>query len=279
MAEGLHTINKRRADEGVTPTAELNRTLVQVTARRIDLETQTRQLAALRRQLSATWDSSTASFQRVDGALFDIPHLPAQARMVELIERHPDLARWAAEIAARQAAVDLADTGGVPNLTLGTGIRHFNATDDHALVFEMGVPLPLINRNQGARRQVRYDLHKAKALERHARVSAHATLNAMIQTLRARHYAATILHDQGLPAARAAFAAANKAFSQGVTDYIHVLDAERTLIATQYDQVAALAALHKTLISIEAFLGTTLVPAPRTTNNDNGPVPGTPRPE
>jgi hypothetical protein len=50
-----------------------------------------------------------------------------------------------------------------------------------------------------------------------------------------------------------------------------VLDAERTLITTQYDQVATLAALHKALISIEAFLGTALTPASGTTDNDSEP--------
>ncbi len=279
VAEGLHAIIKQRADEGVTPTAELNKALVQVTARRIDLETQRRQLAALRQQLSALWDSSTASFRRVDGALFDVPPLPAPSAMVERIEHNPDLARWPVEIAARQAAVELADTGRIPNLTLGAGVRQFNATDDHALVFEMALPLPLTNRNQGARRQARYDLHKARALERHMRASAHATLNEMIQTLRAQHYAATTLRDQGVPAAQAAFDAARKAFAQGVTDYIDVLDAERTLIATQYDQVSALAALHKTLISIEAFLGTDLSPEPEAMGDDIGPASNTQRPE
>ncbi len=260
LTEALYAIVKRRADQGVAATVELDKARVQVNTRKIDLENQTHQLRALRQHLAAMWECNSPAFGELTGALQDPPDLPAYADLATLIERNPDLARWSTEIATRQAALDLARTRAIPNLSIGGGVRRFNATDNDALVFELGLPLPLIDRNQGAKRQARYHLQQAKALQRQARSTTHATLQQMFQDLSAAHYAHSLLKDESLPAARAAFDGAQKAFTQGVTDYLNVLDAERTLIATQYHCIAALSAYHKTFISVEAFLGSHIDP-------------------
>ena len=72
-------------------------------------------------------------------------------------------------------------------------MRRFNLTDNHALVFEMGIPLPLADRNQGAKRQARYQLQKTKALQRHAETTARARLHELLETLSAEHYAELLL--------------------------------------------------------------------------------------
>ena len=270
LAQGLYTIIKSRTVQGVAATVELDKARIQVNTRKIDLENRTRQLTALRHHLAAMWDTSAPEFGQLLGSLQDIPVLPTYAHLETLIKRNPDLARWSAEISARQAALELANTRAIPNLIVGGGVRRFNATDDDAFVFELGLPLPLVNRNQGAKRQARYNLQQAKALQRQAHANAHTTLQQMFQDLSAAHYAQSLLNNESLPAARAAFNAAQKAFTQGVTDYLNVLDAERTLIASQYEHIAALSAFHKTLMSVEAFLGTSVGTMTRTTDPPAG---------
>ena len=76
----------------------------------------------------------------------------------------------------------------------------------------------------------------------------------------AHPHAVTTLRDQTLPAARSAFDTAHKAYREGVTDYINVLDAERTLIDTQYQHVASLSEYHRTVIALESLLGISLDP-------------------
>ncbi len=265
LANGLHVIVKDRIHQGVTPTSELDKTLVQVTARQIDLENKIQQLKSSRQRLAAMWGSSTAQYSQLTGQLTDTQDIPALDDLMPLIHRNPDIARWTAEIALRKAAVDLNTAKAYPNLTVGGGVRRFNATDQDAYVFELGMPLPLIDRNQGATRQARFNLLTAKALKRNAQTTVHTELNELHNTLCANHHAVTALRDQSLPAARSAFSAAQKAFQHGVTDYINVLDAERTLINTQYTYIDSLAAFHKTLITLESFLGT---PMPVTHKQD-----------
>lgn len=259
LANDLHVIVKDRTQQGVTPTSELDKTLVQVTARQIDLENRTQELKSSRQRLAAMWGSNTAQFSQLVGQLTDIQNIPPLDDLMELIHRNPDMARWSNEIALHKAAVDVSRAKAVPNLTLGGGMRRFNATHQDAYVFEVGMPLPLVDRNQGARREARFNLLTAKALQRDAQTTVHTRLNELHNTLCANHHAVTALRDQSLPAARSAFNAAQKAFKHGVTDYINVLDAERTLINTQYNYIDSLAAYHKTIITLEAFLGTPVV--------------------
>ncbi|MCP4456339.1 MAG: TolC family protein [Planctomycetes bacterium] len=256
LATGLHVIVTDRIRQGVAPTSELDKTLVQVTAREIDLENKTQQLKSSRQSLAAMWGSNATQFSQVGGQLSDIHDIPALDDLMGLVHRNPDVARWPTEIALRKAAVDVSTAKAYPNLTVGGGMRRFNATHQDAYVFELGMPLPLIDRNQGAIRRARFDLLTAKALKRDAETTVHTKLNELHNTLCANRHAVTALRDRALPAARSAFSAAQKAFKHGVTDYINVLDAERTLLKTQYNYVDALAAYHKTLITLEAFLGT-----------------------
>jgi cobalt-zinc-cadmium efflux system outer membrane protein len=255
VAEQLHGVIADRVEQGMAPAFEREKAQVQVTARKIDREQRRRQLAAARQQLAAQWDASEAAFEQVGGDLHAVTAPPSFASLLSRIEQNPDWARWPAEIAARQAALKLAESSAIPNLTIGGGIRHFNLTDNQAFVVEMGIPLPLFNRNQGSRQQARFSVEEARARQRQAQVQVTARLHQLYQELRAEHYAVTMLRDESLPAAQAAFDAARQRFDQGLTNYLEVLDAERTLIETRYQQVAALAGYHKTVIRMESFLG------------------------
>jgi len=254
-AEELHGVMTDLALQGIIPGFERDQAQVQLTARKIDEEQQWRRLASARMQLAALWDASEAEFERVVGDLHAVMPIPSYDSLLERIERNPDWARWPTEIAARQAAAKLAGSSAIPNLKIGGGIRHFNHTDTQAFVVEVGFPIPLFDRNQGARQQARLSIEEAKARQRQAQVQVTARLHELYQSLRAEHYAVTLMRDESLPAAEAAFAAARLRFDQGLTNSLQVLEAERTLIDTQYRFIAALTTYHKTLVRIESFLG------------------------
>ena len=255
LAEQLHRVFADRAQQGIVPGFERDRVQVQVTARKIDLEQQRRRLATARHQLAAQWAAAGPEFASVDGDLYTVSPPPSYDSLLARIEQNPDWARWPAEIATRQAAVKLADSSAIPNLTIGGGIRHFNLTDNQAFVVEMGIPLPLFNRNQGARKQARFSLEEARAGQRQAEIQVTALLYQFYQELCAEHYAVTMLRDESLPAAQAAFTSARQRFDLGLTNYLQVLDAQGALIETRYRYVAALTSYHKALIRIESYLG------------------------
>ena len=65
---------------------------------------------------------------------------------------------------------------------------------------------------------------------------------------------AGILNQTTLPAARSVFKAARQAYEAGRSDYLEVLDAERTLVETRRRRVEALAAYHQAVARLEGLL-------------------------
>ncbi len=75
---------------------------------------------------------------------------------------------------------------------------------------------------------------------------------------------ASVLNDQVLPSAESVFEAARNGYEQGKFDYLHLLDAQRTLSNTQDQRVGALAAVHLLRADIEYLIGQSLNSFPST---------------
>jgi len=262
LAQQLYDIVKDRARVGVIPTVEVDKSLVRVSTEQIILNKARLKLESSRQQLSAMWGNSTPTFASVLGELKVVEDIPTQDQLMELVSQNPDIARWSAEISQRQAALDLARSQAVPSVTVGTGIRRFNASDENALVFEVGLPLPIVDRNQGGRQEAQYDLLKAKSQQQNAEITVRTLLIAHHKMLAGAHYEVVTLRDTTLPAARSAYDAARKAFEKGLTNYIDVLDADRTLVNSERQCIEALSVYHQTLMALEGLVGQSLALQP-----------------
>ena len=212
LAQQLYAIVKDRARVGVIPTVEVDKSLVRVSTEQIILNKARLKLESSRQQLSAMWGNSTPTFASVLGELKVVEDIPTQDQLMELVSQNPDIARWSAEISQRQAALDLARSQAVPSVTVSSGIRRFNASDENVLVFEVGLPLPIVDRNQGGRQEAQYDLLKAKSQQQNAEITVRTLLIAHHKMLAGAHYEGVTLRDTTLPAARSAYDAARKAF-------------------------------------------------------------------
>src|SRR5205823_10789725 len=134
---------------------------VALSTSRVALDRARRELVATRQRLAATWGSSTPTFQQAEGAFETVAAPPSAEALAERIIDNPDLARWGTELQQRQAAVDLAEVQKIPDLTAGGGVRHLNEADAAALVLAFSMPLPVVNRNQGAILEAQHRLAKA----------------------------------------------------------------------------------------------------------------------
>jgi outer membrane protein, heavy metal efflux system len=255
LAQELHGIVQDRARVGVVPTVEVDKALVRVSIEQIRLHKAQQRLQATRQQLSAQWGNARSRFTEALGELNTVEDIPTQAQLMQSVSENPDIARWSTEIAQRQAALDWAQSLAIPSVTLGGGLRRFNALDENVLVFELGLPLPVINRHQGTRQQARYNLLKAAAQQRDAQIKVQTSLVSHYRSLASAHHEANTLRDVTLPAARAAYDAARQAFEQGLTNYIDVLDAERSLVDAESQYIEALSDYHQTVAALEGLIG------------------------
>ncbi|MEO8605924.1 MAG: TolC family protein [bacterium] len=215
-----------------------------------------RELATARLALAAQWGSATADFTRVRGQLDHLAPPPALAPMLSGVERNPDVARWATELATREAAVDLEQARAVPDIALGAGPRYLSDTDEVALVFEFWVPLPFFDRNQGGIAAAQAELAQSDAARRAADTSVRSALRRAYEDLGAAYDRAIALRDHLLPAAAKVRSGVADAYKQGALRSLDVLDAQRTEFELRDEYLLALAAYHQALAELDRLAGT-----------------------
>ncbi|MBT3200881.1 MAG: TolC family protein [Phycisphaerales bacterium] len=215
-----------------------------------------RALTIARHELASAWGATRPQFTRLLGDLREISAIPPSKKLVAHLDQNPELAIWAAELQQRQAALDLARAGAIPDVTAGVGYRHTRETDDndHAIVAGVSIPLPLFDRNQGAIRKAGYSLLGAKTQRRGAEVKLHTEFEKAYQTLASAHAEAVTLRDEVLPAARSSHEASGKSFAQGKAGYMDVLDAQRTLVEVREQYIEALEAYHSAVTRVEGII-------------------------
>ena len=255
LTEQVHKIVSDRVGAGVAPPPERDRASVRLSQERIRLQRAQRLLASARHQLAAAWDEADPHFDHAVGDLSDIAASPQLDAVAPLLAQNPSVARWDDEIAQRTAAIESQRAQGVPDVTVGPGIRYLNDIDEHALVFEASLPIPISDRNQGNVLAARYARAKARAEQRDSLRRARAELADAVYQLHAARGEAEILRTQTLPAARAAFDAAKRSFREGAIDYTTVLDTERTYIETQQQEIEALSEYQELLNRVEGLTG------------------------
>ncbi len=208
--------------------------------------------------LAATWGQPEATFERVVGDLGAVPSPPALPALLAAAPESPDLARWNAEIAQREAAIALERARRIPDVTVSFGGRHYAEGSDTGLVAGVSVPLPLFDRNRGDLLDARHRLARAQAERRLADVSVRSGLVATYQELSVAHGEVTALRDQIIPRAERVFRETRRGYATGLFRYVEVLDAERTLFDARRELLGALVAFHLAATDLERLTGTPL---------------------
>lgn len=252
--ESLESVARQIKAGAVSPVEEA-RARVALAATRLDLEDARRELAAARLSLAATWGSVSPSFESAEGELAPPQAPPPFEVLAGRVSANPDLARWNVEMEERRAAVALAASERIPDLTAAGGLRRFHGGDASALTLGVGIPLPLVNRNQGGIREARQRLAQADFERRAAEVSARTLLGITYEGLLRTYRETTTLRDELLPEAERAYAMTSESYRRGLIRYLEVLDAQRTLFELRGREIAALADYHRTVAELERLVG------------------------
>jgi cobalt-zinc-cadmium efflux system outer membrane protein len=165
------------------------------------------------------------------------------------------VARWESELQQRHAAVALEESQVYPDLQVRGGIRHLREEDRNAMVFELRMPLPLFNRNQGSIGQARFLVNKAQRERRAARLRARAQLREAYETLAASRYEVLSLRESVLPLAQDAFGSARSAYRAGRSSYVEVIGAQRSFYELRARHIEALATYHAARAQLAKAIG------------------------
>ncbi len=261
LAEATRDAVDKRLKAGKITPVELTKADVEVSTAQIHAQRASRELVASRHRLAAAWGSTSPHFAVAAGDLNHVAPLPKLDQVIPLLAQNPDLARWKTELAQRQAVLSSEKAQAIPDVKLSAGYRYFNESKDQAALVGISIPLPLFDRNQGGVRKARYGRLKARSEEKAARARLRSDLIEAYQELASSHEEATSLGTKVVPAAEQVFEATRTSFDQGKTDYLDVLDAQRTLTNARRQYVGALASYHRALPAVEGLIAQPLTSA------------------
>lgn len=250
----LNTVAARVKAGKVSPLEETKASVAFSTSR-IRVETAKRNLTVAGKQLAALWGSREPSFERAEGNLAELTPPPPVESVYALVEQNPDIARWTTELQQRQAAVVLEKSKRIPDLSASAGVRRFEDGSDHAFVFGLSLPLPLIDRNQGGILEAQSLSAKAEEERKASEVSIYTAFTEAYEKLASSHAESLALKNKVLPAARQAFESAQKGYQEGKFGYLDLLDAERTFVEAKSRYVDALAEYQKSKANVERLIG------------------------
>lgn len=246
---------QRRVEAGASSVAETGRAEVASSLVKADRERTKSALATARRELAVLMGGITPDFTAVSGRLEAVGTPPSFQSVVAAIDATPQLTRWTAIFAQRNAELLIARLRPYPDVTVGAGWRRYNDTNDNAVRLSLSVPIPIFDQNQGNILSAQEGLAKTTA-ERQANrnvliVLAGRAYDALQGSLREL----SILRDSAIPKARDAASAISEGYGQGRYSLLEVLDSQASVASARLREQEAQQNFHIAVATIEGLVG------------------------
>jgi len=171
-----------------------------------------------------------------------------------LLAQSPQLAGAQAGVARAQAALSRECAGRVPNVDLQAAVQYDNATRDTFATIQVGVPIPVYNRNQGNIRKAQAELLAAQREVQRVQLALHQRLAAVFEQYTNARYQVEKYTRDILPNAEASLKLTNSGYKQGEYSYLAVLTAQRTFFQTNLTYLDGLRELRASATAIEGNL-------------------------
>jgi cobalt-zinc-cadmium efflux system outer membrane protein len=229
LAESFAQTVQLRVDAGKVSPVEATRAKIEVARARAQLARAVRELEAARARLAATWGSRTPTFGQAVGELPPPTMSPPLEQLRSSLTETPEITRLQDQIQLQQRVLEFEKSLRIPDLNVSVGRRRFREIDQSAWVAAVAVPIPIFDRNQGARRAAKFELQRAQRNAEAVRIALDAELTAAFQRLDAAVQDVTIANQEIVPSANSAFAAVERGYREGKFGFLDVLDAQRAL--------------------------------------------------
>lgn len=255
LAQRLHDAVAARVAAGMVSPLEETKSGVGLALARIEAAKAGRALETHRAQLAVLWGSREALFERADGELAMLPAPPSIMDLRTLLAKNPDLARWASEVAEREAVSAFERSKRWPDLTLTVGYRRFAETSDRAWLVGASIPLPIFDRNRDGVEEARSRLNKARDEQQAVEARLNAALVAAHSALTGAFDDVAAIDATVLPGAQSAFDGTEEGYRAGKFSLLDLLDAQRSLVNAKTQRLGALGDLHKASARLERLIG------------------------
>jgi cobalt-zinc-cadmium efflux system outer membrane protein len=215
---------------------------------------QTRHRAAWRR-LAAVVGLPDMEPARLAGDLEgEIPEFTWEEALRRLLAESPELAVAHAGVRKARCALELQCAQRVPDVDLETAVRYHNVTRDTLASVQVGLPLPIFNRNQGNICKAQAELVSAENEVRRIELALHDRLAEAFQKYANARRQVEVYSAEILPRAQETLTLVRSGYSLGEFDYLTLLTAQRTYFQANLSYVESLRELRLGLVDIEGML-------------------------
>jgi cobalt-zinc-cadmium efflux system outer membrane protein len=217
------------------------------------------------RQLGAVVHDPSLKVTRLEGNIEEVPRLDFDQALAKIYKESPDLR--AAELGASRAefALRRAQVEKLPDIVMRGGVRYnrelleegpagFRRPVGREGFFDIGIELPLFNRNQGVVSAARAELERARLDSTRTRLALRARLAGLYREYRDSLAMVDRYKDQMLPKAQEAYQMYLNSFRQMAAAYPQALIAQRNLFQLQEEYVSALVMTWQRSVEIEGLL-------------------------
>jgi outer membrane protein, heavy metal efflux system len=261
LEEQVEAINKltpllqRRVEAGASSIAETGRAEVASALVKADLERTKSTLATARRELAILMGDTAPKFGAVSGRLDAVGRPPSFQSVVAAIEANPQLVRWKAIYAQRNAELLLARLKPYPDVTVAAGWRKYNDTGDSAVRLSLSVPIPVFDQNQGNILSAQESLAKTAAERQGNRNTLVVIAGRAYDSLTGSLRELAILRESAIPKSKEAADAIFEGYGQGRYSLLEVLDSQASVAQARLREQEAQQNFHVAVATIEGLVG------------------------
>jgi outer membrane protein, heavy metal efflux system len=244
-----------RVKAGKSPKAELRRANITVARNKLKLENLEYVLASSRMKLTTLWGETRTQFSSAEADLFAIDEPAPFESLVLLLEDNPDLVRYANEKRLSETRIQLARSKKNADIEISGGIRHFNSTDDNALLMSLSIPF-------GSASRAAPDIDEAElsgqrdtyVYEKHY-LNLYATLFEIYQNITHSVETVQTLRKTIIPQAQSVLNDYETGYTAGRYSFLELTEAQRALLDSRLEAVIAAADYHRYRIEIDRLTG------------------------
>jgi cobalt-zinc-cadmium efflux system outer membrane protein len=245
----------RRVDLGASSPAEIARARLAIELIRAERERARTEIGIARRELANLMGTSVPDFSQVVGELNVTGRPPAFQTVLDALDRNPQLIRWTAVRAQRDAELLSARLKPIPDLRLEAGWRRYRETKDSSYRLGVSIPIPVWDQNQGAIYEAQESLAKTSAERATNKTVLVLTLGRAYENLTGALRELQVLRTSAIPNARIAVEGTETGYTQGRYTLFELLDAQSAAMQAELRVQEVLLNFYTAVAIIEGLTG------------------------
>lgn len=243
-AEQSLSCSKTLTELGKSSLIDVKRAELTCSTAKLALSKQQASLSIAKAKLRTLWDCKAPDFDKVCFPLHEIDPLPPLQELCEALNNNPEIAKAEAEVVRASKVYHLERSQRIPDVAVQLGVSTERFTKHPSVGFEIDIPLPIFNRNQG--NICRAVNEQEEAIYRQMNILCHhrSKLLGLYDEWKYAYDQVVELRDNMLAPAAEAYQMTSQGYNEGKFDYNALKEARNTLFEIKQQYLTAVEEYH-----------------------------------